>query len=117
MAGWRQPAAPTPQFDMWPQMASIAPMEIEGRGMSRDRPNIVSKAALAAWRRLWRPTYRPEEHYMRGPGPKTLSKIGEMYRAESNATLQDRLPEAWLELVQSLEHDHQPSRSRRGVNR
>ena len=85
--------------------------------MSRDHPNIVSKAALAAWRRLSRPTYRPEEHYMRGPGPKTLGKIGEMYRAEADGTMQDRLPQEWLDLVHSLEHDQRPRRSRRGANR
>jgi hypothetical protein len=29
--------------------------------------------------------YHPEKHYMRGPGPKTLSKLGEAFRADAEA--------------------------------
>jgi hypothetical protein len=46
--------------------------------------------------------YHPEKHYMRGPGPKTLSKLGDAYRAQTECDLQERVPEAWLALVQSI---------------
>ena len=82
--------------------------------MRRDRPNIVRKTALAAWQRLSRPTYRPEEHYMRGPGPKTLSKIGEMFRAETDGMMQEPLPNGWLDLLQSLECQQPTKSSGRG---
>jgi hypothetical protein len=41
----------------------------------------VRRAALGIWHRFWRPLtdylrdpYRPERHYMRGPGPKYLAR-------------------------------------------
>jgi hypothetical protein len=41
----------------------------------------VRRGALQIWRRFWRPLtdymrdpYRPERHYMRGPGPKYLAR-------------------------------------------
>jgi hypothetical protein len=37
--------------------------------------------------------YRPEKHYMRGPGPKTLAKIGEMLRAELEEDTREMLPD------------------------
>ena len=46
--------------------------------------------------------YRPELHYMRGPGPKTLSKLGDAYRAQTDSDLRERVPEAWLALIQSI---------------
>jgi hypothetical protein len=48
------------------------------------------------------PRYRPEKHYMRGPGPKTLSKLGEMYRAETESELRERLPDHWLAVIRTL---------------
>ena len=53
--------------------------------------------------------YHPEKHYMRGPGPKTLSKLGAMYRAESAPELRERVPDEWVDLLQSIkdqERDH-----------
>jgi len=47
--------------------------------------------------------YRPERHYMRGPGPKTLSKLGEIFRAESESLLQERVPEQWMTLIKSMQ--------------
>jgi hypothetical protein len=47
--------------------------------------------------------YQPERHYMRGPGPKTLSKLGEVFRAESESVLQERVPEQWLSLIKSMQ--------------
>jgi hypothetical protein len=38
--------------------------------------------------------YRPEKHYMRGPGPKTLAKLGHMLRA---------VPERWLDIINAIE--------------
>ena len=40
---------------------------------------------------------------MRGPGPKTLSKLGEMFRAESDSVLQERVPEQWMSLIKSMQ--------------
>ena len=48
--------------------------------------------------------YRPELHYMRGPGPKTLRMIGRRLRAETQSITQEPLPERWLALIHSLEH-------------
>ena len=63
--------------------------------------------------------YRPEKHYMRGPGPKTLSMIGRRLRAETANVTQEPLPQRWLELIQSLdEQDRWPAQdSSSGVPR
>ena len=58
------------------------------------------QALLALRARLVR--YRPEKHYMRGPGPKTLSKLGDVYRAQTESDVQERVPEPWLALIQSI---------------
>ena len=47
--------------------------------------------------------YRPERHYMRGPGPKTLGKLGAAYRAEAESDVRERIPEQWAALIQSIE--------------
>jgi hypothetical protein len=39
---------------------------------------------------------------MRGPGPKTLMKLGEAYRAETDDDVRERIPEQWLALVGSI---------------
>jgi hypothetical protein len=46
--------------------------------------------------------YQPEKHYMRGPGPKTLSKLGAVYRAHTESELKERLPDEWLALLGSI---------------
>ena len=46
--------------------------------------------------------YHPEKHYMRGPGPKTLAKIGEMLRAETDGLASEAIPAHWLELIQRI---------------
>jgi len=58
------------------------------------------QALLALRSRLTR--YRPEKHYMRGPGPKTLSKLGHGYRAQTENELEKRIPDEWLALIQSI---------------
>ena len=61
-----------------------------------------------AARRLFQ-SYRPEKHYMRGPGPKSLGMIGERFRAETDNITREPVPERWLELMQSLEQ-HESTR-------
>jgi hypothetical protein len=58
------------------------------------------QALLALRSRLTR--YRPEKHYMRGPGPKTLSKLGHAYRAQTEGELEERIPDKWMALIQSI---------------
>jgi hypothetical protein len=41
---------------------------------------------------------------MRGPGPKTLSKIGEMLRVETEGVAHEPIPDRWLELIQAIEN-------------
>ena len=41
---------------------------------------------------------------MRGPGPKTLSKIGEMLRAETEGFAREPTPQRWLELIHEMEN-------------
>jgi hypothetical protein len=48
-------------------------------------------------------SYHPERHYMRGPGPKTLDKIGEGLRDRMASTTTEPIPEEWLKLVHLLE--------------
>ena len=52
-------------------------------------------------------SYRPEKHYMRGPGPKTLAMIGRRYRAETAEEMREPLPEPWLALIQSIDEREQ----------
>ena len=49
-------------------------------------------AALAqGWRRLvGEPSYRPEKHYMRGPGPKWRAKYAEVEAPRSTGVAQTR---------------------------
>jgi hypothetical protein len=67
--------------------------------MRKSTSDLV-QALLALRSRLAR--YHPEKHYMRGPGPKTLSKLGDAYRAQTESDLQERVPDEWLALVQSI---------------
>jgi hypothetical protein len=46
--------------------------------------------------------YRPEKHYMRGPGPKTLAKLGELLRAETDDVTREPVPERCLDLIQAM---------------
>lgn len=49
--------------------------------------------------------YRPERHYMRGPGPKSLAMIGRRFQRETQSITQELLPEGWHELIRALEKD------------
>ena len=68
--------------------------------MTRVNSSLV-QALLDMRARLAR--YHPERHYMRGPGPKTLSKLGEMYREETQDVLRERLPDQWLALIEAMQ--------------
>jgi hypothetical protein len=66
---------------------------------------LLRKAAEVVW-----PTnyfYRPEKHYMRGPGPKSLSLIGEGLRAEAQSFTQEPLPQRLLDLIHDLDEREQ----------
>jgi hypothetical protein len=73
-----------------------------GREIVRRRSNNSNlvQALFALRSRLGR--YHPEKHYMRGPGPKTLMKLGEAYRAETECDVRECMPEQWLALVGSI---------------
>lgn len=51
--------------------------------------------------------YRPEKHYMRGPGPKSLGMIGRRLRGEMSAVTQEPLPARWLALLEAAERREQ----------
>lgn len=49
--------------------------------------------------------YRPEKHYMRGPGPKSFAMIGRRFQRETKSITQEPLPEGWRELIRALEKE------------
>ena len=90
-----------PQFEVSPQTRRIGNGAWGvGKIMMRRNGNLV-QALLALRSRS--AGYHPERHYMRGPGPKTLSKLGEMYREETKDLLRERLPDGWVALIRSIE--------------
>jgi hypothetical protein len=68
--------------------------------MRRGSNSELVQALLALRSRLVR--YHPERHYMRGPGPKTLTKLGEAYREQTEDDVRERIPEEWVTLVASI---------------
>ena len=90
------------QFEVRPQ-TGVTPGAYVSCGVSETMRKSTSglvQALLALRSRLAR--YHPEKHYMRGPGPKTLSKLGDTYREQTERDLHERVPEAWLALIQSI---------------
>jgi hypothetical protein len=84
----------TPQFEFVPQMLCI------GNHMR----GLMLGKVFAVWSRVVaNRSYRPERHYMRGPGPKTLAMIGRRYRAETAEETREPLPEHWLALIHSID--------------
>src|SRR5262249_3713032 len=80
----------------------LCPARVPG-GVSQTMRKSTSglvQALLALRSRLAR--YHPEKHYMRGPGPKTLGKLGDAYRAQTESELEERVPDDWLALIQSI---------------
>jgi hypothetical protein len=66
-----------------------------GRVSPADRPPIFS-VAVEAWRELRKgflDTYRPELHYMRGPGPKWREKQGVPHPNRSSGVVLRAQPE------------------------
>jgi hypothetical protein len=47
--------------------------------------------------------YHPERHYMRGPGPKTMAKLGEQLRVRTDGIIREPLPEEWMTLLRKLD--------------
>jgi hypothetical protein len=75
---------------------------------------LLRKALSVLWSSVARNyLYRPERHYMRGPGPKSLEMIGTKLRVESESITQEPLPERWLALMHSL-NDWEEERLRPG---
>jgi hypothetical protein len=71
---------------------------------------VLSKVFEICSRMVANRFYRPERHYMRGPGPKTLAMIGRRYRAETAVETREPLPEHWVALIHSI--DEQEKRRR-----
>jgi hypothetical protein len=72
--------------------------------MEEERRRLLQEALQRLVQERSRRRYHPERHYMRGPGPKTLSKIGEMLRIETEGVAHEPIPDRWLELIRSLEN-------------
>jgi hypothetical protein len=72
--------------------------------MEEERRRLLQEALQRLSQRMPQRRYHPERHYMRGPGPKTLSKIGEMLRAETEGFAREPIPQRWLELIRAMEN-------------
>jgi hypothetical protein len=70
--------------------------------MEEERRRLLQEALQRLSQRMPQRRYHPERHYMRGPGPKTLSKIGEMLRAETESFAGEPIPQRWLELIHAM---------------
>ena len=83
----------------------------QNRSPTSETGLLLRKAFEVLWTRLAANYfYRPERHYMRGPGPKSLSLIGEKLRAQTENVTQEPLPKRWLDLIHSL-HEQERRRS------
>jgi hypothetical protein len=71
--------------------------------MEQERRRVLREVLARVSPGVVRRRYRPERHYMRGPGPKTLSKIGELLREEVEADTREPIPQRWLDLIQAME--------------
>ena len=74
-------------------------------------PSEALAAAAATITGRFFGAYHPERHYMRGPGPKTLEKIGGELRARMDQTTKEAIPEEWLTLLRSLDAREAPSQT------
>ena len=70
--------------------------------MEEERRRLLRQALQRLSQQMPQRRYHPERHYMRGPGPKTLSKIGEMLRAETEGFAREPIPQRWLELIRAI---------------
>ena len=74
--------------------------------MDHERRRVLREALQRVSHQLAPRRYHPEKFYMRGPGPKTLAKIGEMLRAETEGDASEAIPEHWLELIEQIKECH-----------
>ena len=72
--------------------------------MQHERRRLLREALQRVSQRIDGQRYRPERHYMRGPGPKTLAKIGHMLRAETEGVTRESLPDQWVDLIERLKN-------------
>ena len=70
--------------------------------MDQERRRLLDAAWQRVSQRMERQRYHPERHYMRGPGPKTLIKIGEMLRAQTEGDTREPVPQKWIELIERM---------------
>ena len=85
-----------------------------GAGPTGVRQLLLRKALALMWSRVaTNSVYRPEKHYMRGPGPKSLDMIGRRFRAETESITKEPLPERWLALMHTFDEEER-KRSRPG---
>lgn len=70
--------------------------------MDDERRRLLREALQRVSSRIAPQRYRPEKYYMRGPGPKTLAKLGEMLRAETEGVESEAIPQQWLDLIQRM---------------
>jgi hypothetical protein len=74
-----EPADQSKQPTTKPDEPAVGLTELVMRQSGKETPNI-RRAIIAFWRKLARDLadpYRPELHYMRGPGPKWHEKYGQ----------------------------------------
>jgi hypothetical protein len=62
-------------------------------------------------------TYRPEKHYMRGPGPASLGMIGDRLREKNQDIVQAPLPDHLQALLQSMRDQDKGRLSPAGVQK
>lgn len=103
---WLDPPPEQPDRYLPKHVAGMNHRQSQIRGLLRRA--IVAVSPTAATRLF--DSYRPEKHYMRGPGPKSLGLIGDRFRAETENITREPVPQRWLELMQSLEQ-HESTRS------
>jgi hypothetical protein len=61
-------------------MATLTSISLPAPAIGRDAPSNVLADLKASWQRLFSKVfnpYRPELHYMRGPGPAWRAKYGD----------------------------------------
>ena len=57
--------------------APIAGPALTAINAPRDGDNSVRRFLRALWKTMFNETYRPERHYMRGPGPACARKYSQ----------------------------------------
>ena len=73
-------------------MATIVSTSLPAPAVDRAGPSSPANSLMAFWRRFFATAfnpYRPELHYMRGPGPAWRAKYGDqaLFRLKSGGSL------------------------------